>query len=47
MAVGHTVLDINFAYNPSCSYSPEWSCPLALAANLLPGAIHADKKTTD
>ncbi|TCC08718.1 DUF1684 domain-containing protein [Kribbella soli] len=27
------VVDLNFAYNPSCAYSPEWTCPLAPAAN--------------
>ncbi len=26
---GLTVLDFNFAYNPSCSYSPRYVCPLA------------------
>lgn len=29
------VVDLNFAYNPSCAYSPEWTCPLAPAANTL------------
>ena len=29
------VLDLNFAYNPSCAYDPEWACPLAQAGNLL------------
>ena len=23
------VVDLNFAYNPSCAYDPEWACPLA------------------
>lgn len=26
---GDLVLDFNYAYNPSCSYDPQWSCPLA------------------
>ena len=26
---GVLVLDFNYAYNPSCSYDPRWSCPLA------------------
>lgn len=26
---GDLVLDFNYAYNPSCSYDPRWSCPLA------------------
>ncbi|WP_328999589.1 DUF1684 domain-containing protein [Kribbella sp. NBC_00709] len=31
--VGRLVVDLNFAYNPSCAYSPEWTCPLAPATN--------------
>ncbi len=38
---GRTVLDFNFAYNPSCAYSPRYVCPLAPRANRLPGAIRA------
>lgn len=30
------VLDFNFAYHPSCRYSPEWTCPLAPLENRLP-----------
>lgn len=26
---GDLVIDFNYAYNPSCSYDPQWSCPLA------------------
>jgi uncharacterized protein len=26
---GSLVLDFNYAFNPSCSYDPRWSCPLA------------------
>ena len=26
---GELILDLNFAYNPSCHYDPRWSCPLA------------------
>lgn len=29
------VLDLNFAYNPSCAYDPEWACPLAPPGNVL------------
>jgi uncharacterized protein (DUF1684 family) len=29
------VLDLNFAYNPSCVYDPTWACPLAPAGNRL------------
>jgi len=30
------VVDLNFAYNPSCAYDPEWACPLAQAENTVP-----------
>ena len=29
------VIDLNFAYNPSCAYDPAWTCPLATRANTL------------
>ena len=29
------VLDFNFAYQPSCSYDPSWSCPLPPPQNTL------------
>ena len=32
-------LDLNFAYNPSCAYDPEWACPLAPAGNTVAVAI--------
>ncbi|MFI2753722.1 DUF1684 domain-containing protein [Cellulomonas sp. P22] len=32
---GPLVLDLNFAYNPSCAYDPEWMCPLATRGNVL------------
>jgi uncharacterized protein (DUF1684 family) len=32
---GRLVLDLNFAYNPSCAYSAAWTCPLAPAGNTL------------
>jgi uncharacterized protein (DUF1684 family) len=38
---GRIVLDFNFAYYPSCAYSPSWVCPLAPAANTLPVAVRA------
>ena len=38
------VLDFNFAYNPSCAYSPDWVCPLAPAENNLPFAIEAGER---
>jgi uncharacterized protein (DUF1684 family) len=27
------IVDLNFAYNPSCVYDPRWACPLAPAGN--------------
>ena len=30
---GHLVVDLNFAYPPSCAYDPAWACPLAPAGN--------------
>jgi uncharacterized protein len=32
------VVDLNFAYNPSCVYDDRWVCPLAPAANRLDAA---------
>lgn len=29
------VVDLNFAYNPSCAYDPAWACPLAPPENTL------------
>ena len=33
------VVDLNFAYNPSCAYDPAWTCPLPAAGNVLAGAV--------
>ena len=38
MPDGAWVVDLNFAYNPSCVYSATWSCPLAPRGNVLSGA---------
>jgi uncharacterized protein (DUF1684 family) len=32
---GRLVIDLNFAYNPSCAYDARWSCPLAPPGNVL------------
>jgi uncharacterized protein (DUF1684 family) len=40
-AGGRLVVDLNFAYNPSCAYDPAWACPLAQAGNTLPVAVNA------
>ncbi|MGI4765503.1 MAG: DUF1684 domain-containing protein [Janthinobacterium lividum] len=46
-AKGRTVLDFNFAYNPSCSYSPAWVCPLSPPGNRLGVAVRAGEKRPD
>lgn len=38
---GALVLDFNYAYNPSCSYDPRWSCPLAPPENRLAVPVEA------
>ncbi len=35
------VVDLNFAYQPSCAYDPDWVCPLASPGNTLPGEVDA------
>ena len=41
---GRVVLDFNFAYQPSCAYSPDWVCPLPPAANRLPASVRAGER---
>jgi len=36
---GTLVVDLNFAYNPSCAYDPSWACPLAPPGNKLRVAV--------
>lgn len=38
---GHLVVDLNFAYNPSCAYDPAWVCPLAQPGNTLAVPVRA------
>jgi uncharacterized protein len=38
---GYLVVDLNFAYNPSCAYDPTWACPLAPAGNTVAAEIPA------
>lgn len=33
------VVDLNFAYQPSCAYHPSWVCPLPAAENTLAAAV--------
>ncbi len=41
---GRLILDFNYAYNPSCSYDPQWSCPLAPPENRLGVAVEAGER---
>lgn len=45
-ADGRLVIDLNFAYNPSCAYDPAWTCPLAPPTNYLDVPINAGELTT-
>jgi uncharacterized protein (DUF1684 family) len=40
------VVDLNFAYNPSCAYDPAWACPLARAGNVVDVAIPVGELTS-
>ena len=37
-------VDFNYAYNPSCVYSPRWACPLAPPENTLKVAVRAGER---
>ena len=41
---GRLVVDLNFAYHPSCTYDPRWSCPLAPAGNRLDAVVPAGEQ---
>jgi uncharacterized protein (DUF1684 family) len=43
-AGGRLVVDLNFAYHPSCTYDPRWSCPLAPEGNRLTTAVAAGEQ---
>jgi uncharacterized protein (DUF1684 family) len=38
------VVDLNFAYHPSCAYDPEWACPLAPPGNVLAADVHGGEQ---
>lgn len=42
---GRLVLDLNFAYHPSCHYNYRWSCPLAGPESRLETRIEAGEMT--
>ncbi len=41
---GRLVVDLNFAYHPSCTYDPRWSCPLAPEGNRLTAPVAAGEQ---
>jgi uncharacterized protein (DUF1684 family) len=38
------VIDLNFAYHPSCRYDDRWQCPLAPAGNTIAHAVEAGER---
>jgi uncharacterized protein (DUF1684 family) len=45
---GHRlVIDLNFAYNPSCAYAEHWACPLAPPGNVVAVEVSAGEQTAD
>jgi uncharacterized protein (DUF1684 family) len=41
---GQIVLDLNFAYHPSCRYNPKWECPLAPEGNRIDVGVRAGER---
>lgn len=37
----HLIVDLNFAYHPSCRYNSRWLCPLAPEGNIISAAVRA------
>ena len=42
---GMLVVDLNYAYNPSCAYDPEWACPLAPPGNTVTVEVPVGERT--
>ena len=38
------VVDLNYAYHPSCAYDPRWSCPLAPEGNRVDAVVPAGEQ---
>ncbi len=45
-AAGTLIVDFNFAFQPSCSFDPRWSCPLSPPENRLDIRIEAGERLT-
>jgi uncharacterized protein (DUF1684 family) len=41
---GTLVIDLNFAFQPSCAFDPRWACPLAPPENRLDVAVRAGER---
>lgn len=41
---GTIVVDLNFAYHPSCRYNPAWVCPLAPPGNTITAPVLAGER---
>jgi uncharacterized protein len=41
---GAIVVDLNFAYHPSCRYNPRWECPLAPDGNRIVATVRAGER---
>ena len=42
---GRLVLDLNFAYAPSCAHDPAWACPLAPGGNTVAAKVPVGEHT--
>jgi uncharacterized protein len=42
---GMVDVDLNYAYNPFCAYSPEWSCPIPPGENWLAVPIRVGERS--
>jgi uncharacterized protein len=43
---GALIVDLKFAYNPSCAYDERWACPLAPPGNVLDAVVDAGELVT-
>ena len=41
---GSMIIDLNFAYHPSCRYNPAWVCPLAPPGNTIAAPVFAGER---
>ena len=41
---GKLIVDFNYAYHPSCFYSPRWTCPLAPPGNDIAHVVEAGER---